>query len=79
MSSQLDALSLGFRKRFLSYAELERQLVAAMAQEAAQRPTSPEAPAATSAQEQAMIDLVMERQAQGLSLDGLDLSGLGGD
>ncbi len=63
----------------LSAAELERQLVAAMAQEAAQRPATSEAPAAASAQEQAMIDLVMKRQAQGLSLDGLDLSGLGGD
>ena len=63
----------------LSAAELERQLVAAMAQEAAQRPAAAEAPATTSAQEQAMIDLVMKRQAEGLSLDGLDLSGLGGD
>ena len=63
----------------LSAAELERQLVAAMAQEAAQRTPTAEVPAATSAQEQAMIDMVMERQAQGLALDGLDLSGLGGD
>ena len=63
----------------LSAAELERQLVAAMAQEAAQRPAEPETPAATSPQEQAMIDMVMKRQAEGLSLDGLDLSGLGGD
>lgn len=65
----------------LSAAELEIQLQAAMAVEVAQTKTPPPRSHTPNSQaaDQRLVELLMERQAQGLPLDDVDLSELTGD
>ncbi len=65
----------------LSAAELDAQLQAAMVQEVAQTKTPPPRSHTPNSQaaDKRLVERIMERQAQGLSLDGLDLDELTGD
>jgi hypothetical protein len=65
----------------LSAADLEAQLQAAMAHEVANIKTPPPRDQTPNSQaaDKRLVERIMARQAQGLSLDGIDLTDLAGD